>query len=142
MLTRNQYVTNPRKRKKRRNVVPALLGNPHKRAHVIKAITRSPKKPNSAKRKVVKAVLGVRFKGRRILKTVRMEAYIPGEGHNLQTHNNVLLKGGRIPDLPGVRYRCVRGALDLDGVQGRKKARSRYGTKNLARMQKVTAKYT
>jgi len=120
MPTTNQLVKNPRKSKPKKNKVPALEQNPQKRGVCTRVYTTTPKKPNSALRKVAKVKL---TNGYEVI------SYIPGEGHNLQEHSIVLAKGGRIPDLPGVRYKIVRGALDLQGVQGRKKSRSLYGTK-------------
>ena len=109
-----------RKAKYRSKKTPALKGSPFRRGVVTRVLIRNPKKPNSARRKVVK----VRFRhGRDVV------AYIGGEGHELQTHSLVLVRGGRIKDLPGVKYRVVRGTLDTSGVPARKQGRSKYGTK-------------
>ena len=120
MPTINQLVRANRKKRVRLNKAPALKGNPFKRAVCIKVYTTTPKKPNSALRKVAR----VRTSGH----GDEVIAYIPGEGHNLQEHSVVLIRGGRVKDLPGVRYHIVRGALDTRGVQNRKKSRSKYGT--------------
>ena len=121
MPTINQLVRCPRKPRGSANKAPALQRNPQKRAVCVKVYTTTPKKPNSALRKVAR----VRIAGY----GSEVIAYIPGEGHNLQEHSVVLIRGGRVKDLPGVRYHIVRGALDAKGVQGRKKARSKYGVK-------------
>ena len=120
MATRNQLNTFIRKKKVHKNKVPGLGGNPQKKGVCVKIFTRSPKKPNSAVRKVVKFKLnsGIRF-----------EAYIPGEGHNLQAHSVCLIRGGRVPDLPGVKYHLIRGKFDFSGLKNRKTSRSLYGTK-------------
>lgn len=102
------------------NKTPSLLGNPQKKGVCIKVFIRTPKKPNSAQRKVVKVKLST---GKKI------EAYIPGEGHNLQEYSVVLLRGGRVKDLPGVKYHLIRGKFDFQGVKNRKTARSKYGVK-------------
>ncbi|MDD9331073.1 MAG: 30S ribosomal protein S12 [Wolbachia sp.] len=120
MPTINQLVRDGRTKLVNKRKVPALNGNPQRRGVCTKVYTTTPKKPNSALRKVAR----VRISG-----YGEVTAYIPGEGHNLQEHSVVLICGGRVKDLPGVRYRIVRGALDLRGVQNRKKARSRYGVK-------------
>jgi len=99
---------------------PALVGCPQRRGVCVQVMTRTPKKPNSALRKVAKVRL---TNGQEVI------AYIPGEGHNLQEHSIVLVRGGRVKDLPGVRYHIVRGSLDASGVNGRNKSRSKYGTK-------------
>ena len=109
-----------RKSKKRKIYKPALEGSPQKRGVCVRVYTKTPKKPNSALRKVTKIRL---FNSRKII------ASIPGEGHNIQEHSVVLIRGGRVKDLPGVKYRTIRGALDLQGVKNRKRARSKYGTK-------------
>jgi small subunit ribosomal protein S12 len=98
---------------------PSLQRSPQKRAVCIKVYTKTPKKPNSALRKMARV---------RLSNGEYVNAYIPGEGHNLQEHSAVLVRGGRVPDLPGVKYHIVRGALDTQGVKGRKQGRSRYGT--------------
>ena len=118
-----------RRPKRKLNKTPALAGNPQKRAICVKIFVRAPKKPNSAIRKVAKVRLGGKYKGINRLRTVRVESYIPGEGHNLQEYSVVLLRGGRVPDLPGVKYHCIRGVYDFKGMENRKQARSLYGTK-------------
>lgn len=120
MPTINQLVRNPRKPKKRKSKAPALEGNPQKRGVCIRVYTTTPKKPNSALRKVAKVRLS---NGREII------AYIPGEGHNLQEHSVVLVRGGRVKDLPGVKYHIIRGVYDAAGVEKRRNSRSKYGTK-------------
>ena len=121
MSTINQLtLKNTRKKKIKKKKTPALKKNPQLRAVCLKIYSRSPKKPNSANRKVAKVTLSTRQK---------VEVYIPGEGHNLQEYSNVLIRGGRVPDLPGVKYHIIRGKLDLKGVKGRKKSRSKYGVK-------------
>lgn len=109
-----------RQKKKKLNKTPALRGNPQLKGVCLKVFTRSPKKPNSAVRKVAKV---------RLSNNLRIESYIPGEGHNLQEYSVVLMRGGRVPDLPGVKYKLIRGKYDFNGVKGRKQARSKYGTK-------------
>lgn len=109
-----------RERKSHKVKTPALLKNPQRKGVCVKIFTRTPKKPNSALRKVVKLKLS---NGRKI------EAYIPGEGHNLQDFSVVLMRGGRVPDLPGVKYHLIRGKYDFQGVKNRKTSRSSYGTK-------------
>ena len=99
---------------------PALMGCPEKRGVCIRVYTQTPKKPNSALRKVARV---------RLTNSVEVTTYIPGIGHNLQEHSIVLVRGGRVKDLPGVRYKIIRGSLDTQGVRGRKQARSRYGAK-------------
>lgn len=120
MSTKNQLVWKCRWPKKFKNRVPALKGNPQKRGVCIKVIIKAPKKPNSAKWKVSKLKLSTRAK---------IESYIPGEGHNIRQYSNVLVRGGRVPDLPGVLYHNIRGKYDLQGVKTWKTSRSRYGTK-------------
>lgn len=120
MPTINQLVRNPRKPKKRKSKAPALEGNPQKRGVCIRVYTTTPKKPNSALRKVAKVRLS---NGREII------AYIPGEGHNLQEHSVVLVRGVRVKDLPGVKYHIIRGVYDAAGVEKRRNSRSKYGTK-------------
>ena len=121
MPTINQLVRKGRKRVLKKTATPALKGNPQKRGVCTRVYTTTPKKPNSALRKVARVRL---TNGREV------NAYIPGEGHNLQEHSIVLIEGGRVKDLPGVRYHVVRGVLDPSGVEGRRTSRSRYGTKN------------
>ena len=120
MPTINLLIRKGRKRVEKKNSTPALMGNPQKRGVCIRVYTTTPKKPNSALRKVARVRL---TNGREV------NAYIPGEGHNLQEHSIVLIEGGRVKDLPGVRYHIVRGTLDTAGVSDRKTSRSRYGTK-------------
>jgi small subunit ribosomal protein S12 len=120
MPTINQLVANPRRQQKARNKVPALQGCPQKRGVCTRVYTTTPKKPNSALRKVAKV---------RLTNGFEVVTYIPGEGHNLQEHSVVMIRGGRVKDLPGVRYHVVRGTLDAVGVQGRKQGRSKYGAK-------------
>lgn len=121
MLTLNQLLKkNSRSKKFKKNKAPALRGNPQRKGVCVKVFIRSPKKPNSANRKVVKIKLSQKE---------RVEAYIPGEGHNLQEYSVVLMRGGRVKDLPGVKYHLIRGKYDFNGVKGRKQARSKYGVK-------------
>ncbi len=120
MPTVNQLIRNPREPKISRNKVPALEGCPQKRGVCTRVFTTTPKKPNSALRKVARI---------RLTNGFEVTGYIPGEGHNLQEHSVVLIRGGRVKDLPGVRYHIVRGALDTQGVKDRKQARSKYGAK-------------
>lgn len=135
MPTINQLVRKGRKRQRRKSKAPALSysynaykqrrfkvkgGNPQKRGVCTQVRTMTPKKPNSALRKIARV---------RLTNGLEVTAYIPGEGHNLQEHSVVLLRGGRVKDLPGVRYHVIRGALDASGVEGRKQQRSKYGTR-------------
>ena len=120
MPTFNQLVRKPRKPQVRRNKVPALQECPQKRGVCTRVYTTTPKKPNSALRKVARVRLTSGFE---------VTAYIPGVGHNIQEHSVVLLRGGRVKDLPGVRYHIVRGTLDASGVKNRKQSRSKYGAK-------------
>ena len=120
MPTINQLIAQGREPNAKRNKVPALEGCPQKRGVCTRVYTTTPKKPNSALRKVARV---------RLTSGVEVSAYIPGEGHNLQEHSMVLVRGGRVKDLPGVRYKIVRGALDTQAVKNRKQARSRYGAK-------------
>ncbi|MCD6453895.1 MAG: 30S ribosomal protein S12 [Candidatus Aminicenantes bacterium] len=120
MPTINQLVRFGRKPKKKKSKSPALQGNPQKRGTCTKVFTTTPKKPNSALRKVARVKLS---------NGIEVTAYIPGIGHNLQEYSNVLVRGGRVKDLPGVKYHIIRGTLDAAGVEGRKQARSKYGTK-------------
>ena len=121
MPTINQLVKNSNSIKKRSIKKPALKGSPQRKAICLRVFSRTPKKPNSALRKCVKARC---FASRRTV-----IASIPGEGHNLQEHSLLLIRGGRVKDLPGVKYRVVRGVLDVQSVPKRKQARSKYGTK-------------
>jgi small subunit ribosomal protein S12 len=118
--TINQLVRNGRQRPKRPNRVPALKGAPQRRGVVTRVYVVDPKKPNSANRHMARV---------RLSSGIEVGAFIPGEGHNLQEHSIVLVRGGRAKDLPGVRYKVVRGALDTSSVRDRMQARSRYGTK-------------
>jgi small subunit ribosomal protein S12 len=118
--TVNQLVRIPRKRLIEKPKTPALKGSPQKRGVCTRVYTSTPKKPNSALRKVARV---------RLTNGIEVTAYIPGEGHNLQEHSIVLIRGGRVKDLPGVRYHIVRGTLDTAGVADRKKSRSKYGAK-------------
>ena len=120
MPTINQLVRKGREVVKRKTASPALRECPQKRGVCVRVYTTTPKKPNSALRKVARV---------RLMKGDSVTAYIPGEGHNLQEHSVVLIRGGRVKDLPGVRYHIIRGPLDAAGVDGRKQSRSKYGTK-------------
>jgi small subunit ribosomal protein S12 len=120
MPTVNQLIRKPRKDKRKINKVPALQACPHRRGVCTRVYTTTPKKPNSALRKVARV---------RLTNGMEVTAYIPGEGHKLQEHSVVLIRGGRVKDLPGVRYHILRGVLDTTGVEGRKQARSKYGAK-------------
>ena len=120
MTTVNQLIRIPRKSKKEKSNVPALEACPQKRGVCTRVYTTTPKKPNSALRKVARV---------RLTNGFEVTGYIGGEGHNLQEHSVVLLRGGRVKDLPGVRYHIVRGSLDTQGVENRKQARSKYGSK-------------
>ena len=120
MATINQLVRKPRKRKVSKSDVPALQACPQRRGVCTRVYTTTPKKPNSALRKVAMV---------RLTNGMEVAAYIAGEGHNLQEHSIVLIEGGRVKDLPGVRYHVVRGTLDTSGVSDRKSSRSRYGAK-------------
>ena len=120
MPTINQLVRKGREQEKAKSKVPALNACPQKRGVCTRVYTTTPKKPNSALRKVCKV---------RLTNGFEVISYIGGEGHNLQEHSVVLVRGGRVKDLPGVRYHCVRGSLDLAGVKDRKQSRSKYGAK-------------
>ncbi len=133
MATIQQLIRKPRKKPKKKPKAPALwrsfntkknkpvfFPSPFKRGVCVKVTTTTPKKPNSALRKIARV---------RLTNGMEVTAYIPGEGHNLQEHSVVLIRGGRVKDLPGVRYHVVRGVLDAEGVEGRKQQRSKYGTK-------------
>ena len=121
MPTINQLVREARKGVKRKTSAPALTGSPQKRGVCVRVYTTTPKKPNSALRKVARV---------RLTNGIEVTTYIPGVGHNLQEHSVVLIRGGRVKDLPGVRYHIIRGTLDAAGVTGRKQSRSKYGTKS------------
>jgi len=118
--TINQLIRKGRRRILAKSGTPALKGSPQKRGVCTRVYTSTPKKPNSALRKVARV---------RLTNRIDVTAYIPGEGHNLQEHSIVLIRGGRVKDLPGVRYHIVRGTLDTAGVADRKQSRSKYGTK-------------
>lgn len=120
MPTINQLVRHGREVEKTKSKSPAMQNSPQRRGVCTRVYTTTPKKPNSALRKVAKV---------RLVNGLEVICYIPGEGHNLQEHSIVLVRGGRVKDLPGVRYTIVRGALDTAGVQKRNKSRSKYGTK-------------
>ena len=122
MPTYNQLCKNNRIKKIKQNKTPALKGCPQKKGICTKLVLRTPKKPNSALRKLAKLKL---TNGKHVY------AYIPGEGHNLQAYSTVLMRGGRVKDLPGIKYHLIRGKFDLAGLKNRKTSRSKYGTKNL-----------
>jgi small subunit ribosomal protein S12 len=120
MPTINQLVRKGRKKIVNTTKSPALQGNPQKRGVCTRVYTTTPKKPNSALRKVARV---------RLTNKIEVTAYIPGDGHNLQEHSSVMIRGGRVKDLPGVRYHIIRNKLDTRGVEGRRQSRSKYGTK-------------
>ena len=120
MPTLNQLVRHGRRRQLSKTASPALKAAPQKRGVCTRVYTSTPKKPNSALRKVARV---------RLTNGMEVTCYIPGEGHNLQEHSIVLIRGGRVKDLPGVRYHVIRGTLDASGVDGRQQSRSKYGTK-------------
>ena len=120
MATVNQLVRKPRKSKKEKSTVPALAACPQKRGVCTRVYTTTPKKPNSALRKVARV---------RLTNGFEVSSYIGGEGHNLQEHSVIMIRGGRVKDLPGVRYHTVRGSLDTSGVSDRRNGRSKYGAK-------------
>lgn len=120
MPTINQLIRKGRQAQVKKNTVPALKACPQKRGVCIRVYTATPKKPNSALRKVARV---------RLSNSMEVTAYIPGEGHNLQEHSVVMIRGGRVKDLPGVRYHIIRGVLDSIGVQKRRNGRSKYGAK-------------
>jgi len=120
MPTINQLVRHGRKKVTRKSSAPALKACPQKRGVCTRVYTSTPKKPNSAMRKVARV---------RLTNGMEVTSYIPGEGHNLQEHSSVLIRGGRVKDLPGVRYHIIRGALDAQGVNARRQGRSKYGAK-------------
>lgn len=122
MTTHNQLCKQGRKKKRKLNKTPALDRCPQKRGICSKLVIRTPKKPNSALRKIVKL---------RLSNNKLVYAYIPGEGHNLQEYSIVIIRGGRVKDLPGIKYHLVRGKLDFSGVSSRKTSRSKYGTKKI-----------
>ena len=120
MPTINQLVRKGRQKQKKKTTAPALDACPQKRGVCVRVYTSTPKKPNSALRKIARV---------RLTNGMEVTSYIPGDGHNLQEHSIVLVRGGRVKDLPGVRYHIVRGALDTAGVEGRTQRRSKYGAK-------------
>ena len=120
MATINQLIRNGRKTPRKFSKAPALMSCPQRRGVCVRAYTSTPKKPNSALRKVARV---------KLTSKIEVTAYIPGVGHSLQEHSIVLVRGGRVKDLPGVRYHIIRGALDTSGVDGRKQSRSCYGAK-------------
>lgn len=120
MPTINQLVRKGRQQVRRKSAAPALKACPQKRGVCTRVYATTPKKPNSALRKVARV---------RLVNGIEVTSYIPGEGHNLQEHNSVLIRGGRVKDLPGCRYHIIRGPLDAHGVNDRKQGRSKYGTK-------------
>ena len=122
MATINQLVKSPRKSRALKKSTPALGGCPQKRGVCTRVYTTTPRKPNSALRKVARV---------RLTNGMEVTSYIGGEGHNLQEHSVILIRGGRVKDLPGVRYHVVRGSLDTTGVEGRKQGRSKYGAKRV-----------
>jgi len=120
MPTINQLVRKGRVKPRKKTDAPALLSCPQKRGVCVRVYTSTPKKPNSALRKIARV---------RLTTGMEVTTYIPGEGHNLQEHSLVLIRGGRVKDLPGVRYHVIRGTLDASGVEARKRGRSKYGAK-------------
>ena len=120
MPTTNQLVRKEREKQTKKAATPALQGSPQRRGVCTRVMTQTPKKPNSALRKVARV---------RLTNGIEVGAYIPGEGHNLQEHSVVLVRGGRVRDLPGYRYKVIRGGLDTSGVSERRKGRSKYGAK-------------
>jgi len=120
MPTINQLINNARQKVKKKGKTPALKASPQKRGVCIRVYTSTPKKPNSALRKVARV---------RLTNGIEATSYIPGIGHNLQEHSVVLIRGGRVKDLPGIRYHIIRGTLDSSGVEDRRRGRSKYGSK-------------
>ena len=120
MPTVNQLIRLGRRQRRKKSKSPALKGSPQRRGVCLQVRTMTPKKPNSALRKIARV---------RLTTAIEVTAYIPGEGHNLQEHSIVLVRGGRVKDLPGVRYHIIRGTLDASGVNQRRKSRSKYGAK-------------
>jgi small subunit ribosomal protein S12 len=120
MPTINQLIRKQREQAKKKNKTPALQGSPQKRGVCVRVYTTTPKKPNSALRKVARV---------RLTNGIEVTSYIPGVGHNLQEHSVVLIRGGRVKDLPGVRYHIIRGTMDTAGVDDRRRGRSKYGAK-------------
>ena len=120
MPTINQLSNNNRKKKLKKNKAPALQKNPQKKGFCLRIFTRTPKKPNSAMRKLARV---------KLTNDLCINVYIPGEGHNLQEYSSVLIRGGRVKDLPGIKYHLIRGKFDLKGLSNRKTSRSKYGAK-------------
>ena len=120
MPTINQLSNNNRKKKLKKKKAPALQKNPQKKGFCLKIFTRTPKKPNSAMRKLARV---------KLTNDLSINVYIPGEGHNLQEYSSVLIRGGRVKDLPGIKYHLIRGKFDLKGLSNRKTSRSKYGAK-------------
>lgn len=123
MSTINQLLSNQKNVRKQKKIIrktPALQECPQRRGVCLRVYTKTPKKPNSALRKVAKV---------RLTNSLEIIAYIPGEGHNIQEHSVIMVRGGRVKDLPGVKYRMIRGILDLQGIKNRRQSRSQYGTK-------------
>ena len=120
MPTINQLSNNNRKKKLKKNKAPALQKNPQKKGFCLRIFTRTPKKPNSAMRKLARV---------KLTNDLCINVYIPGEGHNLQEYSSVLIRGGRVKDLPGIKYHLIRGKFDLKGLTNRKTSRSKYGAK-------------
>jgi small subunit ribosomal protein S12 len=125
MPTINQLIRKQREQAKKKNKTPALQGSPQKRGVCVRVYTTTPKKPNSALRKVARV---------RLTNGIEVTSYIPGVGHNLQEHSVVLIRGGRVKDLPGVRYHIIRGTMDTSGVDDRRRGRSKYGAKRPKRI--------
>jgi len=124
MPTINQLCKNKRKKKLKKKTTPALSNSPQRKGVCLKIFLRTPKKPNSALRKLARI---------RLSNDKRVNVYIPGEGHTLQEYSTVLMRGGRVKDLPGIKYHLVRGKFDLTGLNARKTSRSKYGTKKLSK---------
>ena len=131
MPTVSQLIRSGRTKLKSKTASPALQESPQKRGVCVRVFTTTPKKPNSALRKVARV---------RLTNGMEVTSYIPGEGHNLQEHSVVLIRGGRVKDLPGVRYHIIRGTLDASGVNNRKQGRSKYGTKRNTKAQATAGK--
>jgi small subunit ribosomal protein S12 len=131
MPTMNQLVRAGREKQNKKTSAPALQSCPQKRGVCVRVYTTTPKKPNSALRKIARV---------RLTNQLEVTSYIPGEGHNLQEHSLVLIRGGRVKDLPGVRYHIIRGTLDASGVNNRKQGRSKYGTKRGSKAQAAAGK--
>ena len=131
MPTMNQLVRSGRDKQVKKTSAPALQSCPQKRGVCVRVYTTTPKKPNSALRKIARV---------RLTNQMEVTSYIPGEGHNLQEHSLVLIRGGRVKDLPGVRYHIIRGTLDASGVNNRKQGRSKYGTKRSSKAQATAGK--